>query len=92
MDENDRIKIMSALKSVDIAVKQIDKDHTVRETLKTIAEVLGGDGNQIIFAKGGDRFTTEIPERPICDQYKITMVDGLGEKIRSSSEMVKKNG
>jgi cytidyltransferase-like protein len=88
MPEEDRRRIVGALKSVDIAVRQIDQDHTVRETLKTIADVLNGNINELIFAKGGDRFATEIPEGPICDQYKITMVDGLGEKIRSSSEIV----
>ena len=30
-----------------------------------------------------------IPERPICDQMGITLVDGLGDKIQSSSWLLK---
>ena len=40
-----------------------------------------------IFANGGDRATSEVPETPICKKYNIKMVDGLGDKIRSSSNV-----
>ena len=29
------------------------------------------------------------PEIPICDQMKIALVDGLGDKIQSSSWLLK---
>jgi D-beta-D-heptose 7-phosphate kinase/D-beta-D-heptose 1-phosphate adenosyltransferase len=40
-----------------------------------------------IFANGGDRSLEEIPETAVMKKYSIEMVDGLGEKIRSSSEI-----
>ena len=33
----------------------------------------------------------EIPEAKICRELNIEMRDGLGEKIRSSSELIKNN-
>lgn len=47
--------------------------------------------DRIIFAKGGDRKRYEIPEKEICDQLGIEIVDGLGKKIRSSSEIAEKS-
>jgi len=87
MDEDDRVKIVSSLKSVDLAVKQIDKDSTVCKTLEAIAQALKDE--KLIFAKGGDRFAYEIPEKEVCDKYNIKIIDGLGKKIRSSSEIVR---
>jgi len=42
------------------------------------------------FANGGDQNNTTIPERPVCDQMGITLVDRLGDKIQSSSWLLKK--
>ena len=42
------------------------------------------------FANGGDQNNNTIPERPICDQMGINLVDGLGDKIQSSSWLLKK--
>tara|TARA_Y100000996_G_scaffold345952_1_gene283995 strand:- start:164 stop:571 length:408 start_codon:yes stop_codon:yes gene_type:complete len=79
MIENDRMKIISALKCVDEVFLSIDKDKTQCKSL----EYLKPD----IFAKGGDRMSDEIPESNICHQLGIQIVDGLGDKIRSSSEI-----
>ena len=79
MRENDRMKIISALKCVDEVFLSIDKDKTQCKSL----EYLKPD----IFAKGGDRMSDEIPESNICHQLGIQIVDGLGDKIRSSSEI-----
>ena len=40
-----------------------------------------------IFANGGDRSTEEVPESVICKKHNIQMTDGLGDKIRSSSDL-----
>ena len=40
-----------------------------------------------IFANGGDRKLGEIPETRVMKEHGIMMVDGLGNKIRSSSEL-----
>ena len=45
---------------------------------------------ELSFANGGDQNNNTIPERPICDQMEITLIDGLGDKIQSSSWLLKK--
>lgn len=77
MDENERMLIVGALRCVDEVVLSIDKDSTVCDTLKMI--------KPDIFAKGGDRFATEIPEAEVCKKNGILMIDSLGNKIQSSS-------
>ena len=79
MNENDRMKIVAALKCVDEVFLSIDKDKSQCESLRQI--------NPDIFAKGGDRTSTEIPESKICKELNIKIIDGLGEKIRSSSDL-----
>ena len=79
MNESDRMKIVSALKCVDEVFLSIDKDKSQCESLRQI--------NPDIFAKGGDRTSTEIPESKICKELNIKIIDGLGEKIRSSSDL-----
>jgi cytidyltransferase-like protein len=81
MPENERIKIVGALKSVDEVFLSIDKDPTVCKSLEEI--------KPDIFAKGGDRFSYEVPESEVCRKYNIKIVDGLGRKIQSSSELIK---
>ena len=79
MDENDRLEIVKALRFVDEVFLSVDKDRTVCKSLEAV--------KPDIFANGGDRATSEIPETPICKKYNIKMVDGLGHKIRSSSNL-----
>ena len=79
MKEEDRMRIVSALKCVDHAFLSIDKDKSQCETLRYI--------KPDIFAKGGDRTSGEIPESKVCKELGIHIVDGLGEKIRSSSDL-----
>jgi len=79
MKEEDRMKIVSALKCVDEVFLSIDKDKSQCESLRYI--------NPDIFAKGGDRMSDEIPESKICKELGIEIIDGLGEKIRSSSDL-----
>ena len=42
-----------------------------------------------IFANGGDRSLDDIPETAVMKKYDIKMVDGLGDKIRSSSDLTR---
>ena len=79
MDENDRVQIVKSLKMVDEVFLSIDMDKTVCASLEAI--------KPDIFANGGDRSLEEIPETAVMKKYNIEMVDGLGEKIRSSSEI-----
>ena len=77
MDENDRVEIVKALRFVDEVFLSVDKDRTVCKSLEEI--------KPDIFANGGDRATSEVPETSVCKKFNIKMVDGLGDKIRSSS-------
>lgn len=79
MKEEDRMRIVSALKCVDEVFLSIDKDKSQCESLRHI--------NPDIFAKGGDRTSEEIPESEVCNELGIEIIDGLGEKIRSSSDL-----
>ncbi len=90
MSASDRRRIIACLDMVNFTYEAIDEDGSVCETIKQIADAWSGFG--IIFAKGGDRFASEIPERAVCEQLRIELVDGLGEKIRSSSDLIKRSG
>jgi D-beta-D-heptose 7-phosphate kinase/D-beta-D-heptose 1-phosphate adenosyltransferase len=43
------------------------------------------------FANGGDQNNDSIPEASICKQLGIHLIDGLGDKIQSSSWLLAKN-
>jgi cytidyltransferase-like protein len=79
MNEKDRMEIVSALQCVDEVFLSIDDDKSVCKSLEFL--------KPSIFANGGDRSLSEIPETAIIDKYSIKMVDGLGAKIRSSSKI-----
>jgi D-beta-D-heptose 7-phosphate kinase/D-beta-D-heptose 1-phosphate adenosyltransferase len=79
MDEKDRMEIVAALRCVDEVFLSIDTDKSVCKSLERI--------KPDIFANGGDRSLDEIPETAIMKKYNIKMVDGLGSKIRSSSDL-----
>jgi len=79
MPEEDRLRIVQSLKVVDKAFLSVDKDGSVCESLAII--------KPDIFANGGDRSVGEIPETKVMKKYNIEMVDGLGSKIRSSSDL-----
>ena len=46
---------------------------------------------RFIFANGGDQNNDTIPEAEICRQLGVELIDGLGNKIQSSSWLLKKN-
>ena len=84
MDEDERLEIITALKVVDIALLSIDKDKTQCATLKYIGENYG----KIVkchIPNGGDQNNSSIPEVDVCNEFNITLIDGLGDKIQSSS-------
>ena len=89
-DENERMIIVSNIKAVDKAILSIDTDRTVRETIKMIAEQFGEDFD-LGFANGGDQNNEICPERSICEQMNVALIDGLGDKIQSSSWLLKKS-
>ena len=88
-NEEERLYIVSNIKAVDNAILSIDSDRTVCETLKKIAEDFGSQ-YELAFANGGDQNNDTIPEKPICEAVGIALIDGLGDKVQSSSWLLKK--
>ena len=88
-DENDRLIIVEILRLVDKCFLSIDKDRTVVESIKMIFNEFGNE-YQLAFANGGDQNNDTIPERPICEELGVELIDGLGGKIQSSSWLLNK--
>lgn len=87
--EDERVFIVSNVKSVDHVFLSIDQNRTVCSTLKYIYEQMSID-YEIAFANGGDQNNNSIPEVPICQELGIELIDGLGDKIQSSSWLLNK--
>jgi len=79
MKDVERLEILRALRVVDEVVLSIDQDRTVCQTIASISPRLTH------FVNGGDQNNDSIPEREICQTLGIELVDGLGDKIQSSS-------
>lgn len=87
-NEVERVFIVSNIKSVDKVFLSVDQDRTVCETIRFIHQQLTND-YQLAFANGGDQNNNSIPEAPICEELGIELLDGLGDKIQSSSWLLK---
>lgn len=89
MDQEERATIVDSIKYVDYTMVSIDKDQTQIESLKYIHK-LNGKQHKLCFANGGDQDNTTIPEAKICKKLGIELIDGLGDKIQSSSWLLDK--
>ena len=89
-DENERMIIVSNIKAVDKAILSIDTDRTVCKTIESIAGEFGNEFD-LGFANGGDQNNDTVPEREVCKMLSVALIDGLGDKIQSSSWLLKKN-
>ena len=87
-EEEERLIIVGNIKAVDKVFLSIDQDRTVCETIKKIATDFGS-AYELGFANGGDQNNETIPEQPICEEMSIVLIDGLGDKIQSSSWLLK---
>ena len=87
--EDERAFIVSNIKSVDIVFLSIDEDKTVCETISLIYQQFCTDF-ELVFANGGDQNNNLIPEVSVCQELGIELIDGLGDKIQSSSWLLKK--
>ena len=83
-DESERMIIVSNIKAVDKAILSVDKDRTVCATIQMMAEQYGNEFD-LGFANGGDQNNETIPERTVCEEMNVALIDGLGDKIQSSS-------
>lgn len=87
--QEERLFIVKNIKAVDNAMISIDTDRTVCASIRSIFEIYGKE-YQIGFANGGDQDNNSIPEAPVCKELKIQLIDGLGDKIQSSSWLLGK--
>lgn len=86
LSEQNRARLISALRHVDEVIIALDDDPTVIKSLEALAKKYPDD--DIIFANGGDRDSEKaIPEGAICRKHNIEMIFGLGEKIESSTRI-----
>lgn len=84
MEQEDRKRILEALACV---------DEVVMSSHEPDPKDMGPSADLVrirpdLFANGGDRTKGNIPEAPVCEKYGISMVFGVGKKIRSSSDML----
>jgi cytidyltransferase-like protein len=83
MPADERIKIIQELRCVDYVFKSVDTDRTVCKSLSVV------EPRPTYFCNGGDQNNNSIPETGICEELGIELVDGLGDKIQSSSWLIK---
>ena len=89
MDEDERLIIVKSIGIVDKAIVSIDKDKTQCASLSSLAKEYSADYD-LFFANGGDQNNESIPEVSICKELGIKLIEGLGDKIQSSSWLLKK--
>jgi D-beta-D-heptose 7-phosphate kinase/D-beta-D-heptose 1-phosphate adenosyltransferase len=85
----ERMEIVRSLRMVDEVIESIDTDPSVKWSLALLRKL--HPHAELIFAKGGDRHTSEIPEAQTCRELCIRIVDGLGAKVQSSSYLTIKD-
>jgi D-beta-D-heptose 7-phosphate kinase/D-beta-D-heptose 1-phosphate adenosyltransferase len=88
-DEMERLMIIRNLRVVDESMISIDKDKTQCATLKYLSDIYSNE-YQLFFANGGDQNNESIPEAQVCLDNEIKLIDGLGDKIQSSSWLLNK--
>jgi D-beta-D-heptose 7-phosphate kinase/D-beta-D-heptose 1-phosphate adenosyltransferase len=89
-NEQERLFIVSNIKAVNKAILSTDKDRTVCESIRLLANEYGADYD-LAFANGGDQNNDTIPEIPVCKELGVALIDGLGQKIQSSSWLLKRH-
>jgi len=91
MNEEERKLIIETLKPVDWAVVSIETENRlVDKSIKLIHELYKDEFDNFIFSNGDDQTEHTIVEGDMCRELGIKMVFGLGNKIQSSSWLLKK--
>ena len=94
MNQDDRLRIIRNIKGVDRSVISIDEDGSVCQPIREEFKRLQNDPffEDMIFANGGDRKEGGVPEDILENELGIRMVYNVGgEKVQSSSELIKKS-
>ncbi|MDB5180910.1 MAG: glycerol-3-phosphate cytidylyltransferase [Candidatus Saccharibacteria bacterium] len=87
LPEQNRARVLAALRHVDEVIIALDDDPPVIKTLEAIANKYPED--ELIFANGGDRDSEKaIPEGAICRKHNIQMIFGVGGDKADSSTRI----
>ena len=89
MLEQERILIVDELTITDHVILSVDQDRTVCKSLEKVMNDFGSKYS-LHFANGGDQNNDSIPEIEICKILGIDLIEGLGNKVQSSSWLLKK--
>ena len=89
MDQDERLIIVSAIGIVDKALISMDKDKTQCATLGDLVDKYSTE-YELYFANGGDQNNDSISEVSVCKEKGIGLLEGLGDKIQSSSWLLNK--
>ena len=89
MLEKERVLIVNELLVTNHVMLSVDKDRTVCKSLEKISNKFGSKYD-LYFANGGDQNNQSIPEIDVCNKLGIGLIEGLGDKIQSSSWLLKK--
>ena len=87
--EDERLLIVKAIRYVDFAIVSVDQDRTQIESIKEIHSIFS-ETHDLSFANRGDQNNDTIPEARICEELGVSLIDGVGDKIQSSSWLLKK--
>ena len=89
LTEQQRRTILKNIKAVDDVIISIDKNKFVDKTIELIYKEEAHKYDRILFTNGGDQTEETVGEKSICERLGIEMVFGLGDKIQSSSWLLK---
>ena len=89
MLEDERVLIVDELEITDKVFLSIDKDSKVSLTIEKMHSMYSSK-TDLYFVNGGDQNNNNIPESKICNKLGIKLIDGLGEKVQSSSWLLNK--
>jgi cytidyltransferase-like protein len=82
MPLSERQQILSAIRWVDLTIQFVDDDNSAKDAIARVRQMF--PANKIIFANGGDRNKTNIPEMSIEDD-NIEFVFGVGGEHKANS-------
>lgn len=87
--QDERLFIVSSIEYVDQVFLSIDEDRTVCRSLEEIYKsyrvFYSSVEREFYFINGGDQNNSTIPEVEVCKRLGIRLVEGMGDKVQSSS-------
>lgn len=89
MNEKERVDILKELRVVDEVLLSVDNTKDVSKSIQMVYKKFSNK-YEILFGNGGDQNNSSIPEIKICKKLDIKLIDKLGDKIQSSSWLLKK--